>query len=223
LLEKIGKISMELQAVKENYAKANNELSALTDRLEQAKKERDTLKTENKKFLSQQFSLQAEQVKTAQAVQAATKLENENIDMKATVAQLKATQTAPAAGGIRSTNKDIILLEENVQELKTQNATLQATLEEWMALAKVCTCQVLRRQTNANETQRSYTEYKDMLPMYKQAEQLRTDVDQKDHEIKTLKVQLSAVKTSQSNGVGAGGDATYWKKKYDGLLASVGN
>jgi hypothetical protein len=77
--------------------------------------------------------------------------------------------------------------------------------------------------TLANTAQRSYKEYKDMLPTYKQAEQLRTDVDKKDHEIKTLKAQLSTAKASQSNGVGAGGDATYWKKKYDGLLASVGN
>jgi hypothetical protein len=62
-----------------------------------------------------------------------------------------------------------------------------------------------------------------MLLTYKQVEQLRTNVDQKDHEIKTLKAQLSIAKVSQSNGVGAGGDVTYWKKKYDGLLASVGN
>jgi hypothetical protein len=62
-----------------------------------------------------------------------------------------------------------------------------------------------------------------MLPTYKQAEQLRTSAVQKDQEIKTLKTQLFTAKVSQSNGVGTGGDATYWKKKYDGLLASVGN
>jgi chromosome segregation ATPase len=143
LLEKIGKISLELNEVKESYAKVNKELAALTDTLGKTKKENDTLKTENGKLLFQQASLQAESAKTSQAVQAATKLKNENVDLKAIVEQLKATQSAPAVGGFRSTDKDKILLEENVQQLKHQNATLQTALEEWTALAKVCINKVI--------------------------------------------------------------------------------
>jgi hypothetical protein len=62
-----------------------------------------------------------------------------------------------------------------------------------------------------------------MLPTYKQAEQIRTSAEKKDEMIKGLELELSAAKSYQSNGLGAGGDATYWKKKYDGLLSSIGN
>jgi hypothetical protein len=65
-----------------------------------------------------------------------------------------------------------------------------------------------------------------MLPLYKEAEQIRNDVLTKDEEIQTLKTELSRAKTSQSNGGsagGAGGESAYWKGKYENLLASVGN
>jgi hypothetical protein len=61
-----------------------------------------------------------------------------------------------------------------------------------------------------------------MLPAYKKSEQLRQAVADKDNEIRNLKRQLTDAKTSQSNGVGSGGDAAYWKNKYDGLLSSIG-
>jgi hypothetical protein len=70
--------------------------------------------------------------------------------------------------------------------------------------------------------QRSYKEYKDMLPTYKKADQLRQAVDDKEAKIKNLERELSIAKNSKSNGVGSGGDATYWKSKYDGLLSSIG-
>jgi hypothetical protein len=70
--------------------------------------------------------------------------------------------------------------------------------------------------------QRSYKEYKDMLPAYKQAEQLRKSALEKDDQIKGLILELSTAKASQTNGIGSGGDATYWKDKYDGLLSSIG-
>lgn len=62
-----------------------------------------------------------------------------------------------------------------------------------------------------------------MLPTYKQAEQLRQVAEQQNEQIKNLKAELSDAKASQSNGVGAGGDAAYWKDKYDNLLASIGS
>jgi hypothetical protein len=76
--------------------------------------------------------------------------------------------------------------------------------------------------TKANHVQRSYKEYKDMLPAYKKSEQLRQAVAVKEEEIKNLQLQLINAKTSQSNGVGTGGDAAFWKNKYDGLLSSIG-
>jgi hypothetical protein len=69
--------------------------------------------------------------------------------------------------------------------------------------------------------QRSYKEYKDMLPTYKQAEQIRIAAEKKDEKIKGLELQLSAARALQINGVGTGGDASYWKNKYEGLLSSI--
>tara|TARA_R110002003_G_scaffold171_1_gene13834 strand:- start:31330 stop:31518 length:189 start_codon:yes stop_codon:yes gene_type:complete len=61
-----------------------------------------------------------------------------------------------------------------------------------------------------------------MLPTYKQAEQYRKDSLAKDDQIKKLKLELSAAKTSHSNGVGSSADAPYWKGKYDELLSKIG-
>jgi hypothetical protein len=72
--------------------------------------------------------------------------------------------------------------------------------------------------------QRSYKEYKEMLPAYKQADQYRLDTLKKGEEIQSLQAELSAAKASRFNGVaagaGGGGDAAYWKTKYDTLLSS---
>lgn len=65
-----------------------------------------------------------------------------------------------------------------------------------------------------------------MLPLYKEAEQIRDAALKRDEEIETLKTELSKAKTLQSNGGGAGGaagESAYWKGKYENLLASVGN
>lgn len=71
--------------------------------------------------------------------------------------------------------------------------------------------------------QRSYKEYKDMLPTYKEAEKHRQDAREKDLQIVDLKHQLAAAKASQSNGVGAAGsDSAYWKQKYEMLLSTIG-
>ena len=62
-----------------------------------------------------------------------------------------------------------------------------------------------------------------MIPTYKQAEQYRQTAEHQTEQIKGLQAELSEAKAAQSNGVGAGGDAAYWKDKYDNLLASIGN
>lgn len=62
-----------------------------------------------------------------------------------------------------------------------------------------------------------------MLPTYKRAEQFRQTAEQQTEAIKGLQAELSEAKVAQSNGVGAGGDAAYWKAKYDNLLASISN
>jgi hypothetical protein len=65
-----------------------------------------------------------------------------------------------------------------------------------------------------------------MLPIYKEADKFRMAAQDAEDQVKTLKRDLGAARasqSSQSNGVGSGGDAKYWKDKYDDLLATVGN
>jgi hypothetical protein len=64
-----------------------------------------------------------------------------------------------------------------------------------------------------------------MLPTYKQADQYRKDALEKENTIKELKLELTAAKAEQTNGVGSDGgdDGAYWKNKYEGLLADVSN
>jgi hypothetical protein len=63
----------------------------------------------------------------------------------------------------------------------------------------------------ANSKQRSYKEYKDLLPLSKRADAYRQENEQ-------LKASLAA--KDQSSG-GSGADAAYWRNKYDELLASL--
>jgi hypothetical protein len=60
-----------------------------------------------------------------------------------------------------------------------------------------------------------------MLPTYKQAEQFRKAALEKDEQIKALQAELSGTNGLRSNGVGVEGDASYWKHKYDVLMASM--
>jgi hypothetical protein len=63
-----------------------------------------------------------------------------------------------------------------------------------------------------------------MVPTFKQAEQHRLAVIGKEEQIKALKLELSSAKTApKTNGVAPGGDAAYWKAKYEKLMASVSN
>jgi chromosome segregation ATPase len=137
LLEKIGKITLELNEVKESCVKVNKELATLTDKLGMAQKENATSSAENSKLASQVANLQAENSKAIQAVQVASELKNENLLLSAIIEELKATQTAPAVGRVRGGDK--VLLDENVQKLQDHNLKLQTALEEWMQLAKVST------------------------------------------------------------------------------------
>jgi hypothetical protein len=76
---------------------------------------------------------------------------------------------------------------------------------------------------NANNSQRSYKKFKDMEPVYNDAEKHRADASQKAAKIIELEHQLAAAKDEKSNGVGnaAGADVAYWKNKYETLLSSI--
>ncbi|KAF1946024.1 hypothetical protein EJ02DRAFT_368470 [Clathrospora elynae] len=139
---------------------------------------------------SENNALRAKQAELNKAVQAVQIVKAENLKLKAAVDE--ARSTSHAVGG-----------SEEVKQAQEKIESLQESLQEWTDLAK-----------------RSYKEYKDMLPTYKEAEQYRKDSLEKDVIIQTLR--LAAAKPPQSNGVGGtSSDAGYWKGKYDALLATV--
>ncbi|KAH7068263.1 hypothetical protein BKA63DRAFT_581705 [Paraphoma chrysanthemicola] len=207
LLEQVGKLKTELDEVKDSSAKVNKELAGLTDRLQAAHKENNDLIIKNKDLMSKQTNFDVLSKSATKASNTVTILQNENGRLSEVIQKLKAEQGAPVFGGAGASDIDKVALEKSIRvhALEEEKGELQAALAEWTALAK-----------------RSYSEYKEMLPTFKQAEQYRQDAISKDDRIKTLKVELSVAKTSQSNGLGLGGDAKYWKGKYDDLLSKVG-
>jgi hypothetical protein len=63
-----------------------------------------------------------------------------------------------------------------------------------------------------------------MLPTYKQAARLQKANLEKEEQIANLKLELTTAKSSSKpNGVGVGGDAAFWKAKYENLMARVSN
>ncbi|KAF2822191.1 hypothetical protein CC86DRAFT_331032 [Ophiobolus disseminans] len=200
LLDQVGKLTIELSQAKENSVKLNKELATLTEALQEVRSQKASLETENQDLLSKQKKLDDSVKKVTQAV---TIFKGENAKLKEVVDKLQANQ---AVGGSRltsGTDQSKAALEK-IKELEDQKEDLKKALDEWTALAK-----------------RSYKEYKEMLPTYKQAEHFQKAALEKEEQIKSLKLQLSSA-SSKPNGV-AGGDAAYWKAKYDHLMATVSN
>jgi hypothetical protein len=63
-----------------------------------------------------------------------------------------------------------------------------------------------------------------MLPVYQQTEQLQKAALEKEEQIRNLKLELTSAKSSSKpSGIGAGDDASFWKAKYENLMARVSN
>ncbi|KAH9866023.1 hypothetical protein J1614_008587 [Plenodomus biglobosus] len=198
LTEKTNKLSAELEMATEEGMYAKTDIAGLKKSITELEKTIRNLETQNN-------DLYTEQAYANKAAQALNILKSENLKLSTTIEELRSSGVAPAVGSSYKSDQEKVLLMEKINELEANSAVLQTALEEWTNLAK-----------------RSYKEYKDMLPLYKQAEQYHEDLLTKDDTIKDLKNQLSAAKASLSDGVSAGGDSDYWKGKYEALLATVG-
>ncbi|KAH6625412.1 hypothetical protein C7974DRAFT_360584 [Boeremia exigua] len=123
------------------------------------------------------------------------------------VQKLQVEVASKVAAPVPATDEDLL---QQVKALEEQKITLEGTLAEWTQLAK-----------------RSYKEYKEMVPKCQEADKLRLDAQEKEEQIIALKAQLASAKGSKPNGVGAaapsaaGGDAAYWKEKYERLLSEL--
>lgn len=186
------------------------DLKAAKDEESNAKKESDgllkkveTLNKEMEHLESENKHLLGVQADGEEAAQSVRMLERENVKLQATIDELQ-TAKSTASGTLTAVN------EESTHVYEDKIAGLETALLEWTDLAK-----------------RSYTEYKSILPVYRQAEQHRKDNMEMEEEIKSLKLKLklSAADTDRSSGTAAAtasGNVGYWKEKYEALLCNLG-
>lgn len=139
---------------------------------------------------------QQEIAKQKENIAALNKVEHENRELQAMVEKLKTVSPG---------TQDITLVEK-VETLEQEKDSMQHAISDWKSLAE-----------------KSFMEYKKMLPKYEKADEYRLDAMSKAQEIVNLKHELATAKTSQSKGSGSGADAAYWRSKYDNLLANYGN
>ncbi|KAF2709888.1 hypothetical protein K504DRAFT_246448 [Pleomassaria siparia CBS 279.74] len=147
--------------------------------------------------LKQQVQTLSEKVKKLETEN--NELETKNKDLLAMVDALKKN---PAAKGV-----DNSALNTELEATKQELAKSRLSADEWKKLAEL-----------------SYTKYKEIFPMCKRADEFRQSAEALEKDNVRLKLELSAAETDaqvdQSNA--AGGDAAYWKDKYECLLSSVG-
>lgn len=189
--EEMKKLSAELEKARDDGLRAKTDIDQLMKKVIEFEKTTGRLETEKNDRLAQQIDAE----KAAQALQI-QKLEN--LRLKEVIREL---QNGSITGDPQMCVQENTQLLEKVRGLEAKSAALETALEEWTHLAK-----------------RSYKEYKEMLPLYKLADQCQKESLSKDGTIKDLKDQLSAAKASQYNG----GDTGYWKGKYESLLATIG-
>ncbi|KAF2686923.1 hypothetical protein K458DRAFT_297360 [Lentithecium fluviatile CBS 122367] len=186
------RLNTELTAAKDEASRAKQDVVSLSDKLKQAETENEELEEENNDLLARA----TEHKKTSTALSTALA---DNAKLTATVQEL---QNRPVTSNGASDDWALQDVQKKLRDSEMRNADLVKTVAEWTDVAK-----------------RSYKEYKDMQPVYEQAEKIR-------QENKELKKELAKVQsnggTSGTGGDGGSTDVAYWKAKYEALLARVG-
>ncbi|EUC31628.1 hypothetical protein COCCADRAFT_6510 [Bipolaris zeicola 26-R-13] len=210
------KANKEHKTLSEKYSNQAAEHAKAFVKLQEQSKEIDGLKNDVERLQKENTELKQRLAELADIDHQVIQLDHSNSKLSGLVSsltsQLKAAQDEVSntrlekeaffekveslGKGVEPTDSDTAGL---VHKQAERIAVLENTLEEWTDLAK-----------------RSYKEYKDMLPTYRQAEQYRKDALDREETIKGLQKELIAAKASQNNG-----DTTYWKNKYETLLATV--
>ncbi|EFQ96029.1 hypothetical protein PTT_03592 [Pyrenophora teres f. teres 0-1] len=214
-LAKLADLEKEVNKLEQAKATLSKQIDTLTSKneatmaegrqarttLENALNEKKALEKTVENLKSEHAKVASKLKGNAETIQALTV---ENVELKTAIDELKAAMSmSPGGDGGGSSNPK---LEEEVLAQVQKIRELEHAVDEWTELAK-----------------RSYKEYRDLLPLSKQVEQYRQAALDKDDVVKNLELQLVALKASQSTGAGTtGGDARYWKSKYETLLANVG-
>ncbi|KAJ8110561.1 hypothetical protein OPT61_g6628 [Boeremia exigua] len=222
--KELDKIKNEHRLLSIKYGNQTSEhAKAFTDLKDQIKKT-ETLNADIDRLREQNADLQSKVETAAKLSTANTELSNEKQDLQRRLKDL-VLQLNDAKDGVEAAQSEVQTLKlelaskqatpaasddkaalEKIKDLEDKRDSLEGALAEWTELAK-----------------RSYKEYKDILPKYKEAEKYRKESQEKEMEIIALKQMLDSAKASQPNGVGAaaGGDSAYWKQKYETLLSSL--
>ncbi|KAF2643966.1 hypothetical protein P280DRAFT_514941 [Massarina eburnea CBS 473.64] len=229
-LEQVPNLEKEAADLRKDIAALTDQLAALDAEKEiafneaaNAKKELDPLVAKHKKLEKEKshleyvnnelFGQQVEHKKKSNAALAI--LKDENLLLRATVKNLEQpTSDSSSRASSRQDMHSLQALQEKLDASENSKADLENTLKGWRTLAE-----------------ESYAEYKEIVPVYKQADALRQENEK-------LKAKLKQGADGNTNGVGgnsngvggnssgvgghagADGDATYWRTKYEGLLSS---
>lgn len=191
-------IQKQVENLKDETVNLKKENKTLSEKLKKLEKENEELKTENN-------DLRAKVQEYNKMSAALTILRSENAELLASVQELQSNIATAKADNIDLVAaKEKLAVEGELEVVKQELAKSRVAIKDWTDLA-----------------QRSYREYKEILPTYKLAEQHRLDNAEKDNRISKLQLELSVAMTQlgQSNGAG---DATYWKDRYESLLATLG-
>jgi len=206
LSEQVSTLSADLDASKKEETKTKTQVEGLLKKLEGLDDEVDQLESENTDLLAKQKEHRV-------AVQTCESLKEENAKLKADINELKADINelkASKSPTFAVSGSPSFMNEEKARAREDKIGELERTVLEWTELAK-----------------RSYSEYKEMLPTYKKADQYRQEVVDRDEVIRGLELELTQAKVSKTtNGVGAAAsnsDALYWKNKYEAVLLAVDN
>ncbi|KAF1927664.1 uncharacterized protein M421DRAFT_421507 [Didymella exigua CBS 183.55] len=221
--KELEKIKNENRLLNVKYSNQTSEYATAFTKMNEQNKKIEVLATDIDRLQKQNADLQAKLEKAAELGNTnielqkasedlvkrldsiAAELKNSKDDAKAAQNEAQLLKTKLATEAAIPTASNDKASQEKYQALEKKNRSTEAALAEWTELAK-----------------RSYKEYKDMLPTYREAEKYKQDAHDKEMQITDLKHQLAAANISQSNGVGAaGGDSAYWKQKYENLLTGI--
>jgi DNA repair exonuclease SbcCD ATPase subunit len=211
MLQQDGALRLELSAAKDDRKRAEAEIKSLKEHLDEHAGKMKDLELRNSNLLSDRADME-------RVLKELQVLKSEKLKLTTTLEGMRANAAVPLMS-----DEEKSALMETISGLERQKTDLETSRQECLDLAKVSPALSSPFQHEGKLTwlQRSYQEYKQMKPTFDQAEQYRKDALTKDGVIKSLKLELSAAKTSASNGGGPSADAVYWKDKYESLLANI--
>ncbi|KAJ4305624.1 hypothetical protein N0V90_001155 [Kalmusia sp. IMI 367209] len=245
LSEKYKNQSGEYAKVSENLKEQTKKATALNSDLLNLQKEKAELEKDCSRLTDTMNNLQKQHDELHSELEQARK---DGVIAKEKAEELakKLKQVTKENEGLVTDNADLHAKQTehrvSLAKVHDENATLQAELKN-KAIVSDDSADVATLKRELGDLQKVYAkseeerigwekigrdsmkQFKDLLPAYKNAENAKQMCKELQEENERLKAQIptNAQTHGSSNGVGSGvsGDAVYWKKKYNDLLASM--